>query len=352
MRNEWGMGMRNVAGSRRSWSGVRARLTSRFLAYALVGVLILGIGATLTVAAGVLGGVITACYNVATGILRVETTTVPCIVLGNPLLAKSPWLREERITWNQVGPQGEQGIPGIQGPKGDTGDAGAPGAQGLEGAPGQQGERGETGVAGSQGPAGPAGPAGADGAAGPPGADGAAGPQGPTGSQGAPGPQGPRGLTWWGAWFGLNTYQPNDAVHYGGSAYISVAANNTDQPPSPKWELFAAGVAGPPGPAGPSGVSTIGLHQVVSTYAQVTLGCCVTVTAVCNPNGFVVGGGFEFDSGDTTDVVVQRSSGVSVGSGPFTFQNAWTVKAYRPLLSSAQGSVPNVRAWAACVTQP
>ena len=88
----------------------------RIVAYVLVSVLALSVGATLTVAAGIAGGVITACYNLGTGVLRIETQTAPCVMAGDPLLM------EDRITWNQVGPQGAIGATGPQGPKGDKGD--------------------------------------------------------------------------------------------------------------------------------------------------------------------------------------------------------------------------------------
>lgn len=114
-------------------------LRSRTAAYALVAVLLLSLGATLSVTAGVVGGVITACVGVDDGDLRIETAKEPC---GED---------EERISWNQVGPQGPQGL---QGPKGDIGATGATGPQGL------QGLKGDIGATGSQGPVGPAGPTG------------------------------------------------------------------------------------------------------------------------------------------------------------------------------------------------
>ena len=111
-------------------------LRSRSTAYALVAVLVISLGASLTVAAGVVGGVITACYNRTNGELRVETTTVPC---RN---------HEERISWNQVGQQGIQGIQGIQGVQGPKGDTGATGATGPQGPAGPQGPKGDTGGSG------------------------------------------------------------------------------------------------------------------------------------------------------------------------------------------------------------
>jgi hypothetical protein len=180
-------------------TGSVPRGRSRTAAYALVAVLVILLGASVTVAAGVVGGVITGCYNVTNGELRVETVTVPCRTT------------EERITWNQVGQQGPQGIQGEKGEKGDTGETGEPGATGpagpqgepgatgpagatgAQGATGPQGLMGATGPEGAAGPTGPTGATGETGATGAAGATGATGPAGPTGPQGHTGPAGPAG---------------------------------------------------------------------------------------------------------------------------------------------------------------
>jgi hypothetical protein len=174
-------------------------LSRRVISHALVGVLMFSIAASVVVAAGVVGGAITACYNLATGILRVETSTAPCILAGSPILARAPLLEEQRITWNQVGPQGPTGAPGPQGPRGETGVAGPQGAKGDTGATGPKGDSGVTGAtgpSGADGATGAQGPTGAQGAKGDAGATGATGPAGPkgvTGATGATGPTGPAG---------------------------------------------------------------------------------------------------------------------------------------------------------------
>ncbi len=89
---------------------------------------------------------------------------------------------EQRIVWNQEGPQG---LPGAAGEPGATGPAGEPGAAGPAGEPGEAGPAGEPGAAGPTGEPGAAGPAGPAGEPGP------AGAQGPTGPQGERGPAGP-----------------------------------------------------------------------------------------------------------------------------------------------------------------
>jgi len=86
------------------------------------------------------GGVISACYNKATGALRIiDAATTPCRA------------GEVALSWNQQGATGPQGAIGLTGPAGPEGPAGPVGPEGP------------TGVAG---PAGPTGPAGADGESG------------------------------------------------------------------------------------------------------------------------------------------------------------------------------------------
>jgi hypothetical protein len=151
----------------------------KMFSHVVVGVLALSIGASVTVAAGVAGGVITACENVATGILRIETQNAPCIVSGSSILARAPLLREERITWNQFG---QQGLTGSAGPAGGPGPAGPIGSTGPTGAQGPAGPQGPSGAQGLTGVAGTPGPIGATGVPGPKGETGAAGATGPAGN--------------------------------------------------------------------------------------------------------------------------------------------------------------------------
>jgi hypothetical protein len=197
-----------------------ARTRKRFLSYAVVGVIAFSIGATMIVVAGIADGVITACYNVATGVLRIETLALPCLTT-----AKAP-LTEARITWNQTGPQGAIGATG---PKGDTGAAGATGA---------------TGAAGAQGPTG------------------ATGPQGPSGA----------GISWKGTYSPTTAYDIGDGVEAGGSSWVATAVvpgfcglsgggtacHNPAAPPNATyWSLVAArgedGATGTPGATGATG---------------------------------------------------------------------------------------------------
>ncbi len=96
-------------------------------------------------------GVITGCYDVKTGALRVIDAEAGQTCRSN---------NETQVTWSQTGPQGpkgDTGPQGIQGLKGDTGDVGPQGPQGVQGGPGPQGEQGIQGPQGLQGPAGVAG---------------------------------------------------------------------------------------------------------------------------------------------------------------------------------------------------
>ena len=250
----------------------------KLASHVLIGVLALSIGATATVAAGIAGGVITACENLATGILRVETTNAPCVVSGSPILARAPLLLEERITWNQVGPQG------MTGPRGATGPNGDPGAQG------------------------PAGPTGAVGATGPAGAAGATGAPGPKGDNGM-------GLVWRGQYQSSQAYAVDDAVQSQGSAYVATAAlapiscggscvDSNAPGLNSAWQILAgagakgengntgpAGDTGPQGPAGPSGPGLSG-YEIVDTGFLAAPGLQASQgVATCSPGKRVLGGG-------------------------------------------------------------
>ena len=97
------------------------------------------------------------------------------------------------------------------------------------------------------------------------------GPQGPAGLPGA------QGLNWLGAWSSTNSYTTNDAVQYGGSAWVALQRNTNSGPtPGANWTLFAAkgdtgpqgfqGLTGPTGPQGPQG-PTGATGPAVSTSA-------------------------------------------------------------------------------------
>ncbi|MBB3041908.1 hypothetical protein FHU40_001709 [Nocardioides soli] len=128
--------------------------------------------------------IISACYNVDTGRIRVVESIADC----RPA--------ESHIRWKRGGKnaqQGARGPKGVAGPMGPMGPAGPQGATGATGTPGAAGAPGAPGAIGPVGATGPAGATGATGPAGDTGAAGATGATGPAGDTGATGATGPAG---------------------------------------------------------------------------------------------------------------------------------------------------------------
>ena len=145
------------------------------------------------------------CENLYTGVLRLLPSNLqsPYNTTCNTATTNQ-YLKEQPITWSQVGPigprgpQGAAGAIGATGAQGLKGDAGATGATGAQGPKGDNGATGAMGATGAQGPKGDTGATGAAGSQGLPGdtgATGATGSQGLKGDTGAPGPQGLKGDT-------------------------------------------------------------------------------------------------------------------------------------------------------------
>jgi hypothetical protein len=67
---------------------------------------------------------------------------------------------------------------------------------------------------------------------------GTAGVAGAPGSPGAPGAPGPVGMTWRSQWNSLDSYSIDDVVEHLGTAYIAIAANVGDPPPSLNWDVL------------------------------------------------------------------------------------------------------------------
>lgn len=88
---------------------VSASTSWRLVRYFAVGLVVIMLVSGGTVVAGIASGVINGCYNLTTGVLRVETSAAPCVELGTPLYAQ-PVLREGRVSWNQIGPRGPKGL--------------------------------------------------------------------------------------------------------------------------------------------------------------------------------------------------------------------------------------------------
>ncbi|WP_418060112.1 hypothetical protein [Pimelobacter simplex] len=109
--------------------------------------------------------VISACFNVTTGKIRVVPSVKDC----RPAESHIRWKRGGKDL--RGGPRGPAGATGPMGALGPVGPAGAPGAAGAPGpagpagAPGEPGPSGAPGAPGAPGPAGPTGPAGPAGSA-------------------------------------------------------------------------------------------------------------------------------------------------------------------------------------------
>ena len=211
-----------------------------------------------------------------------------------------------------TGLQGPTGFPGPAGPTGAAGSQGTAGPAGIAGAIGPAGPVGSAGQAGAAGPAGltyrgtyvsgtnyglgdaatylgssylstaaanagnnpatsPAvwsllaaqgsagatGASGLNGANGTPGAVGPVGPAGASGAMGAVGATGLQGLVYQGTYAAGTSYAANDAVTYGGSAYLSLTSANHGNAPdlsTGQWGLLSGrGTAGATGVAGRDG---------------------------------------------------------------------------------------------------
>jgi len=147
----------------------------------------------------------------------------------------------------------------------------------------------------------------------PAGSQGATGPTGSTGPQGPIGPAGPQGtgITWMGSWSAATAYSVNQAVTYGGSSYVAVAASTGVVPgtDATKWQVFAAqgatgatgstGATGPAGPAGAAGTpGPASTSNTTANFSQPAVNGTVTVTmgnTTWMPQGsivYIVGGGY------------------------------------------------------------
>lgn len=202
---------------------------------AMVAALAFSIGSSSIALGLVVGGVVEACYNNATGVLRLATATRPCMTAES-----YGYLRETAISWNQVGQPGATGATGPQGVPGATGATGPQGEPGLSGPTGATGAQGATGPQGVPGAAGPQGETGAPGATGPTGSQGATGPQGLTGGTGPAGPAGPVGPA-------------GPAGATGPSGAVG--------PAGPEGPAGADGPEGLTGPAGPAGLDGSGVRS-------------------------------------------------------------------------------------------
>jgi hypothetical protein len=83
-------------------------------------------------------GVINACYRTSEDDQKGQVR-----VVNDPAACRN---NETRISWNQVGPQGERGLQGERGPQGEQGPQGSQGERGPQGEQGEAGRDGADGV--------------------------------------------------------------------------------------------------------------------------------------------------------------------------------------------------------------
>jgi hypothetical protein len=143
-----------------------------------------------------------------------------------------------------------------------------------------------------------------------PGSQGAAGATGEQGSTGPAGATGPQGLTWMGAWSGATNYVTNNAVYYGGSAWVALQASlNVAPVAGAYWSLLALGQTGSTGPQGTIVVySAYGSgtpYAVTNTAALLNLGTTPPSVALPAAGTYLIFGrlrfdGSSFDAGTST----------------------------------------------------
>ena len=121
---------------------------------------------------------------------------------------------------------------------------------------------------------GAAGATGATGAAGTTGATGAQGPQGPAGPAGATGAAGAVGMNFRGVWSAATEYAANDAVTFGGSTYLALAAGSNEEPDlyPGAWSVLAqVGATGPAGAQGAAATVAVGTVTTLAAGSQATV---------------------------------------------------------------------------------
>jgi hypothetical protein len=162
-------------------------LESRVAAVALAAALVVAIGSTGAVAAGLIRSIDIKDQTIASQDLGRGSVNTSELrdrgVLSRDVADGGLRLRDlsDRVqnrlgVKGDTGDRGPRGMPGVRGPRGAEGDHGAVGPQGPPGPQGQQGVQGQPGPQGRQGVQGPPGP------------------PGPRGVQGLTGPQGEPGI--------------------------------------------------------------------------------------------------------------------------------------------------------------
>src|SRR5438477_5572758 len=112
-------------------------LRARVLRYTAIGVVTFALASSTIGFALVANGVVDACSNDATGVLRLSTAAHPCLTTTT-----NPLLHETAISWNLTGVAGATGATGPSGATGPTGASGLTGATGPSGPSGPSGTNG------------------------------------------------------------------------------------------------------------------------------------------------------------------------------------------------------------------
>lgn len=137
--------------------------------------------------------------------------------------------------------------------------------------------------------------------------------------QGATGATGPAGLTWRGAWLTGTSYNVNDTVSYGGSAYIAIAANQGTAPAGATYSTNAWALLAAAGATGPTGATpTFSVGSVTTGAAGSSAAVSLTTNGTANTLNFTIPQGATGATGTSGS----GGSGSSSGGVVFTATHA------------------------------
>jgi hypothetical protein len=135
---------------------------------------------------------------------------------------------------------------------------------------------------------------------------------------GPAGSVGPAGIEWRGAWDDTTAYVEDDAVELDGTAYIALAGNTNDPPPSANWsELATKGDTGPVGATGPTGpIGATGPQGSVGATGATGPAGGVGATGATGPAGTTGDAGPAGATGATGPAGATGATGPSGATGP------------------------------------